>query len=145
MKRIAVFTDRYPFLGPAIWLLTIEYFIIQFIVAGAWHNPAYSWRLNTISDLGNTVCAVNSGRPVCSPLHSLMNASFILLGVLMAVGSLLIYQEFRQKRSSLIGFSLMALAGFGTFIVGLFPENTVPALHSLGATLAFVLGNLSLI
>lgn len=63
----------------------------------------------------------------------------------MAGGSLLIYQEFRERRDTLIGFSLMALAGFGTILVGLFPENTIPRLHIIGASLPFVLGNISLI
>src|SRR5579884_740340 len=146
MPRIKVFSDRYPFLGPSIWILTVEYFIIQLIAAAAWHNPAYSWRNNTISDLGNTACGSTiSSRLVCSPLHTLMNAAFIALGLLMAAGALLIYQEFREKPGTLLGFSLMAMAGFGTLLVGLFPENTVRLLHILGAGLPFLLGNISLV
>jgi hypothetical membrane protein len=75
-----------------------------------------------------------------------MNASFILLGITMASGALLIYQEFRKRDSvTLVGFSFMALAGFGTVVVGLFPENTISLLHTSGASLPFVLGNLGLI
>jgi hypothetical membrane protein len=146
MMRVKVFTDRYPFLGPVIWMLTIQYFAVQLIVASAWHIPSYSWRFNTISDLGNTVCgSLINGRFACSPLHTLMNASFICLGILMASGSLLIYQEFREDIGTLVGFSLMALGGLGTILVGLFPENTVSSLHIVGAGLPFVLGNISLI
>ena len=145
MKRIKVFTDRYPYLGPAIWILTVEYFIIQLIVATSWKVTAYSWRFNTISDLGSTTCGYLDGRYVCSPLHSLMNISLIALGFLMSSGSLLIYQEFRERTSTFLGFSLMGMAGFGTLVVGIFPENTVSLLHILGASLPFLLGNISLI
>lgn len=141
---IRVFTDRYPFVGPAFWVLSIQYYLIQIITALSWSMP-YSIRDNTISDLGNTVCGLYAGRVICSPLHSLMNASFIMLGITMIVGSALIYQEFRERLVTAIGFTLMALAGFGTVLVGLFPENTISALHTLGAGLPFVLGNIALV
>lgn len=39
----------------------------------------------------------------------------------------------------------MALAGFGTLLVGLFPENTIGGLHYLGAMLPFLIGNIGVI
>jgi hypothetical membrane protein len=144
MKMIKTFTDRYPLIGPVVWVSSVQYFVIQ-MIAGQTYKTAYSLRFNTISDLGNTMCGTYSGRYVCSPLHNLMNASFIVLGVTMTSGALLIYQEFRRDAMTLIGFSFMALAGFGTLIVGLFPENTVTFLHTSGASLPFVLGNTALI
>jgi hypothetical membrane protein len=144
ITAIKTFTDRYPLIGPAIWILSVQYFIIQIIAASAFRT-AYSLRFNTISDLGNSVCGNYSGRYVCSPQHNLMNASFIVFGITMASGSLLIYQEFKRNRATLIGFSCMALAGFGTLIVGLFPENTISFLHIFGASLPFLLGNAGLI
>jgi hypothetical membrane protein len=145
MMRITVFTDRYPYLGPAIWVLTVEYLIIQVIAAAAWRPIGYSWLHNAISDLGNTACGQFGSRYVCSPLHPLMNAAFIALGVFMSVGSLLIYQEFRERKDTLIGFSFMGLAGVGTALVGIFPENVSPVAHTLGASLPFILGNVSLV
>lgn len=141
---IKTFTDRYPLIGPAIWIFCAQYFAVQ-IVAAASFMRDYSWAHNTISDLGNTACGAYAGRFVCSPLHGLMNASFIMLGATMAIGSLLIYQEFRENRASLVGFSFMAVAGVGTVLVGLFPENTVSWLHAVGAALPFLIGNLSLV
>lgn len=135
---------RYPWLGPLIYMLSLQYFVVQFIVAAAW--PTYfSLASNVISDLGNTACGEYAMRYVCSPLHSTMNASFIMLGVTMALGSLFIYQEFHRNWGTLIGFNLMGLAGFGTIMVGLFPETTIPALHGIGAFLALGIGNLSLV
>lgn len=143
-KAVEVFHDRYPLLGPLLWVLSVHYFVVQLLVALAWSTP-FSLRANTISDLGNTACGSYRNLAVCSPLHSVMNASFLLLGVIMMSGSLLIYQEFKESKGTLVGFSLMALAGFGTCLVGLFPENTVSALHILGASLPFLFGNLSLV
>jgi hypothetical membrane protein len=144
MVAIKTFCDRYPLIGPAVWILSIQYFIIQIIVAFA-YKTTYSLRFNTISDLGNSACGIYSGMYVCSPLHNLMNASFILLGITMATGSLLIYQEFKRDNATLVGFSFMALAGLGALIVGLFPENTISFLHTFGASLPFLLGNVALV
>lgn len=142
--RVKTFTDRYPFVGPVMWILTVEYFVLQLIVARAWAHP-YSIANNTISDLGNTQCGIYGGRDVCSPLHSLMNISFILLGSFMMLGSVLIYQEFRETRLALVGFGCMFLAGVGSLLVGIFPENTIGALHTSGAFLPFFVGNVGII
>jgi hypothetical membrane protein len=144
MRATKVFADQFPLVGPALWMLSLQYFIIQLAVAAAWPRP-YSWLHNTISDLGNTVCGQYGSRYVCSPHHSLMNASFIVLGVTMLQGAMLIYHEFQRDRGTAIGFSFMALAGLGTVLVGLFPENTIGSLHFLGAFLPFFIGNLGIL
>ena len=141
---IKTFTDRYPFVGPVFWMVSVQYYVIQVIVAHAWKTP-YSWLHNTISDLGNTACGVSTSRYACSPLHSLMNASFIVLGITMISGSILIYREFKKSRLSTLGFSFMAFAGVGSILVGLFPENTISSLHILGASLPFLIGNLGIV
>ncbi|MDQ3123495.1 MAG: DUF998 domain-containing protein [bacterium] len=143
-KDINTFTNHYPYVGPISWILCVQYFIVQLLVAGAWNVP-HSWTHNTISDLGNTVCGPYNERLVCSPLYTLMNLSFIVLGISMAVGSALIYYGFKKSRLSYVGFSFMALAGIGTWIVGAFPENTVGFMHGFGAALPFLFGNLSLL
>lgn len=143
-RKIQTFTAHHPIIGPSVWLLSVHYFLTQLIVVNAWETP-YSLTQNPISDLGNTVCGLHAERYVCSPLHNFMNTSFITLGAFMALGSLLIYQGFRKSKASFIGFSLMAIAGAGTVLVGVFPENTVASLHGLGAFLAFLFGNLALV
>jgi hypothetical membrane protein len=143
-KMIKAFTDRYPLIGPSFWMLSVQYFITQLVVAHDWTRP-YSLSQNTISDLGNSACGTYGARFVCSPLHSWMNASFIVLGVSMLIGAMFIYQEFRKSRGSAAGFGCMAVSGVGTLLVGVFPENTISALHFLGAMLPFVIGNLGMI
>lgn len=139
-----ILTDKFPDLGPILWSLTIQYFIVQFIVARAWPTH-YSWHKNTISDLGNTTCGTFQSRYVCSPSHIMMNASFITLGIAMVVGSLLIYHEFRRTHSSKLGFGLMGLCGAGSVLVGLYPENVNLTLHNTGAILALIGGGLALV
>ena len=117
-------------------------------MAWVW-KPPYSAANNTISDLGNTHCGLYGGATVCSPRHAVMNLAFIFVGLVMAVGSLLISQEFVERRSAerrtaFAGFSLMAIAGLGTILVGLFPENTFGAAHATGAGLAIGCGNLAI-
>ncbi len=143
-EMIKTFSERYPFVGPSFWMVSVQYYIIQLVVAMAW-TIGYSLQHNTISDLGNTACGNYGDRWVCSPLHGLMNGSFIVLGLTMVLGALLIYQEFRRTDLSAIGFGAMAAAGTGTLVVGFFPENTVNNLHILGAALPFLVGNAGMV
>lgn len=143
-RKVKTFTDRYPFVGPIMWMLTVEYFILQLVVARASVRP-YSIAKNTISDLGNTQCGIYGNRYVCSPLHSLMNTSFILLGSFMVLGSILIYQEFKETTLAFYGFGSMLMAGIGSLLVGIFPENTISEFHIFGAALVFLMGNVGMI
>jgi hypothetical membrane protein len=130
-------------LGPVLYVTGMQYFAVQFLVALRWPKP-YSLSRDTISDLGNTSCGIWNGRYVCSPLHDLMNGSFIVLGVTMLLGSLLMFRQYGKGRIAAAGFTAMGLSGLGVIIVGIFPENSVPALHGLGSVLPFTLGNAAL-
>jgi hypothetical membrane protein len=134
---------RQSLLGSIIWIVSIQYFITQIFVALTWSKP-YSVLYNTISDLGNTMCGTYRSSLVCSPSHEWMNLSFVVLGLSTSIGSLLMYRQ-RTSIGSAVGFGCMSLAGLGTMLVGLFPENTVSTLHILGAGLTFVMGNLALV
>lgn len=145
MHRVRAITVRYPLLGPLVYMLSLQFFAIQFLVAAQWVNPGYNFSLNVISDLGNTACGPYVDRYVCSPGNLLFNGSLVALGFTMAAGSLLIYQEYIPTRLSFVAFFLMGLAGVGTMLVGIFPENTIAWLHGLGALLALGVGNVALI
>ena len=136
------FVGHHPLLGSVLWLSTIQFFITQIIVAFAWSNPPYSWDRMTISELGATICGQVDGRYMCSPMHSLMNGSFVVLGLAMFIGSVLLYLKLRRSRA---GFTLMAIAGAGAMMVGFVPMDTIYWLHIVGADTAFLLGNIALI
>lgn len=143
-QKVETFTEHHPFLGPLCWIASLQFFVVQYIVAIGW-PVAYSWTNNAISDLGNTVCGEYSQRYVCSPGYGLMNLSFVFLGITMVLGAFLIYEGFHKSLRSLFGFTCMGLAGLGSVLVGVFPENTNPELHLVGAILPFLVGNLGMI
>jgi hypothetical membrane protein len=158
-RRTKTFNARYDWMGPTIATLSAWYFLAQIIVAWVFNpargshpgGPEYSFVKNTISDLGNTACGKYRGSQVCSPRYVLMDLSFAVLGVAMAVGSLLIYREFagsqlrRERLAALVGFIFLAVAGVGTIMVGSFPENTNGTAHATGAGVAIVGGNLGIL
>jgi hypothetical membrane protein len=124
--------------GGCLWILAgLQFAIAQVVTAEAW-NPAYSWTNNYISDLGNTACgtfAVPHGSPayVCSPLAPLMNASFIISGVLVIAGALLLSGVWPRGRIVTVSLVLWVIAGLGKIGVGLVPENTNVGIHLLAA------------
>jgi hypothetical membrane protein len=133
--------------GAIDWIAAIQFFIAQIIVQSAWTTP-FSLAANYISDLGNTTCGpypAGSTMFVCSPWHVWMNASFILLGVIILVGAALIWRAFPSGQARTIGMVLLALAGPGEILVGLFPENVNITPHSIGAAAHFVSGNLGIV
>jgi hypothetical membrane protein len=131
--------DGYPYIGPIMWIASIQYLIISLVVARAFKT--YSYLHNYISDLGNTHC----GLYICSPKHQLMNISFVVIGVTMAVGAMFIYPLFKKSRASLVGFSFIALGGLGSILVGWFPENTIRSLHTSGAILDLFVANIGIV
>jgi hypothetical membrane protein len=128
-------------------VLAIEFFIAQAIVQAAWTTP-FSLTTNYISDLGNTTCGpypVGSSMYVCSPWHAGMNAAFISLGVIILLGIALTWRAFPPGRTRTVGLVLLALAGPGEILVGLFPENVNITPHTIGAAAHFVSGNLGIV
>jgi hypothetical membrane protein len=142
--------DDHPSLGPAIFTVATLYFVIQVIVAWVF-IPSYSLVSNSISDLGETSCGGYGTPAICSPRWWLMDyVGFLVLGLVMVVGSALLYHEFterapRERRAAMFGFSLMALGGLGSVLVGFFPENQNRTMHILGAFLAIAIGNVAIL
>jgi hypothetical membrane protein len=142
--------DAHPFLGPAIFTLASVYFIIQIVVAWVF-IPGYSAVSDSISDLGETSCGGYGSPAFCSPRWWLMDyAGFVLLGLVMVLGSALLYHEFRgrrprERRAAMCGFGLVALGGVGSILVGFFPENENGTMHIVGAFLAIAIGNVAIL
>ena len=133
--------------GAAAWISSLQYFILQWLVASAWPRP-YSPSNNFISDLGATVCSYLNGnfpRYVCSPEHNLMNLSFISLGVTTAFGALLLRTRINNGLPGLIATALFVTSGIGIAMVGLNPENLSIGRHILGAYLNAYASSLAII
>lgn len=127
-------------LGASGWTLCVAFFIVQGVVQAASARP-FSLTANLISDLGNTVC----GPAVCSPLHALMNGTFIAVGVLHFGGAVTTWSAWPAGVRSKLGLILLALAGWGLAYAGVFPENVAPDNHRIGALIGLISLNLSML
>src|SRR5258706_3544173 len=126
--------ERAIWLGAFIWILAVQFFIAQIVVQSAWTTP-FSLTQNFISDLGNTTCGPypkDSAMYVCSPWHAWMNASFILLGLIILSGAALAHKAFPPGGARASGLLLLALAGAGIILVGIYPEDTNIGYHRIG-------------
>ncbi len=155
-------------------LSIVQYFVAEAAVIQAWAGPEpYSRATGYISDLGAVSCGIYEDRAVCSPLHLLMNASFLLQGLGLVLGALFLTAgllcvaaqpgtEARRFRTLSPGASalrvltvpwilavairvLTGVAGVGTIIVGLVPEDLGSPWHFAGALMFFIGGGFALI
>jgi hypothetical protein len=141
----------------------VQYFVAEAAVIGAWAGPEpYDRRTGYISDLGAVSCGVFDGRGICSPLHLLMNASFVVQGLGMLLGALLLSSALLSIAArpgirvssdrpevhwlvALVARVLTGSAGLGTMLVGLVPEDVGSAWHFVGAVMYFTAGSLALL
>ncbi|MFG2138972.1 DUF998 domain-containing protein [Streptomyces sp. NPDC048650] len=135
-------------IGAALWIVAaVQFLAAQLVVGAAWRTP-YSRQRNNISDLGNVSCRIwDDSRPryVCSPLHDLMNASFVAHGALLAAGVLLTGAAWGRGGAALTGRTLLVLTGAAWVVVGLTPADVDENLHVLAALVILVIGNAALI
>jgi hypothetical membrane protein len=115
-------------LGACLWLLCLQFFVAEQIARMGWTGH-YSMRSDFISDLGAT-----------SSLHWLMNGSFVLQGLLIFFGSVLLHRLLPR-----IAVVLLIIAGLGVLVVGLVPEDTNARLHLQGAAAHFLGGNIAIL
>jgi hypothetical membrane protein len=141
----AVRTSTPVRLGAACWALGPAIFLSAEVVVGsAWHEPAFNWTQDNISDLGNVHCGIwDTSRPryVCSPWHDAMNVSFVLTSVLLVLGLALTWR--RLGAGPLVrSTQLLALGGaVGFGLAGAFPADVDENRHFLAGLLIFGLGN----
>ncbi len=155
-------------------LSVVQYFVAEAAVIEAWAGPEpYSRATGFISDLGAVSCGVYEDRAVCSPLHWLMNASFVVQGLALVLGALFLTagllcvaarpgvqaRRFRAAGDSLAQARVLTVpwilavairiltgvAGLGTVIVGLVPEDAGSPWHFAGALMFFIGGGFALL
>lgn len=141
-------------IGGIAGILGIQYFVAEFIAASAW-TTSYSWSRNYISDLGVPEC-LNAGqldRVVCSPLHNVMNASFITQAIIVAIVTICLIHILSKRWRYPVAF-IATVYCIGLLLVGLFPgsvaenlggDSTRMMLHGIGALMAIVGGNILVI
>jgi hypothetical membrane protein len=131
-------------LGAIAWLLALQFFVIQGVVQLVWTTP-FSLAHNMISDLARVTCGPLPRAPgidtACSPWHALMNASIILNGLLVPAGAVLTRSLWPATRLMTFALVMVALTAPGHFMVGLFPSDTGPLGHMIGAGSILAFGN----
>ncbi|GAB3302581.1 DUF998 domain-containing protein [Epidermidibacterium keratini] len=141
-------TDRRTALGAWLLVATVQYLIAEAVTAVSWSPVGYSYARNYISDLGVPEC-LTLDRTVCSPLWFVMDASFVVQGIITFVALVLLARLVpRGWRIPVVGLGVIYCVGI--VIVGLFPGSTAEVIggsafratmHSLGALLAILGGN----
>ena len=124
-------------LGAIFWILTVEFFVAQFVAQAAW--PGYSLVDEDISNLG-LVCT--DAATACSPLNLVFNGGMFLNGLLVLLGVWFTRKLWPRGAMTTTALWLLAVGGGdGSMLVGLFPLNVFLPLHMAGAILAlFVAG-----
>ena len=119
----------------------------EFITAAAWQDPPYSPLHNWVSHLGLTGPAQTAfGQVGNSPLGAVMDAGWVIYGVLLIVGTLLVF-DLRKGARPIVIVVLAVLAGVGVSLVGLFQgsnenvANGLIAFHTFGAQGVMLAGN----
>jgi hypothetical membrane protein len=114
------------------------------IVQTAWTTP-FSLAYNMISDLARATCGPLLRAPgidvACSPWHALMNGSIIANGVLIPAGAILTRGLWPASRLMTAALVMIGLTAPGHVIVGLWPSDTGPTMHLVGAGSILALGN----
>ena len=134
-------------LAAGLWLAAALFYVGSELAAATAFSPRYSYARNYISDLGVTVGGtIFEGRPICSPLHGLMNADFIVQALLFPGAALAISRSIPSPgRFAFV--AVAALNGLGNGLIGTFPEimpgrlGATLSCHVVGALLAIVCGN----
>src|ERR1700721_2671183 len=88
--------------GPWLWLFCFQFFVAEQIARLGWPGH-YSMARDDISDLGSPR----------SPLHWVMNGSFMLQGLLIFFGAVLARRYFPARLGFQVALLLLAGAGGG--------------------------------
>lgn len=137
-----------PRLGLICWAVQPLYLAVELIAAAVSRAP-YSLLHNTISDLGATTCTTVSYPsqevPVCSPANVAVNASFVLFGLSMAAGAVLLRSRFPRGGLSTAAIATWVTAGLSSVGSGLIPLDQRLELHALVSAPGIVLSGAAVI
>jgi hypothetical membrane protein len=125
-------TDSRYRLGGLAWVLTLQFFVVEAIAAARYGG--YSYSADVISDLGTAGSAA----------RVLMNASFVVQGLLIAGGALLLGPGLAGTGGK-VARVLLVVSGLGVLLVGLFPSDGNATVHELAAGAHLLGGGIGLI
>lgn len=118
------------------WMSLTLYFVIDLVVLGRTSAP-YDVLRQPMSDLGVTTCGTGTyplaPYDICSPSHLLMNWTFTLTGVVIAVGAILLHQFWPRGRRAVAATVLLVIYGLSYSIAGIVPADVSFLWHTLGS------------
>ncbi|HSX06997.1 MAG TPA: hypothetical protein VLG92_04720 [Candidatus Saccharimonadia bacterium] len=137
--------------GMACLLMLVVFFVGQAVTQLGVSAP-YSAKNQSISSLGITACG-NFKEPqpkqwfyVCSPLHIVMDATFVLCGALIMLATTLALRPlWPGGRLRKAGLALLFFGGIEEIVAGFSPLNLNLFLHSLSGGLAISALNVGLV
>ncbi|WP_322920544.1 DUF998 domain-containing protein [Nocardioides renjunii] len=115
-------------LGALLLLLRPTYIATEVVTAAA-TTGGYSFVSDSVSRLGEVGCTA----AYCSPRHAVMNGSFMVYGVLLAGGALLLAGRLGPWVTG-----LLVVSGVSSVATGLAPLDQDATLHTLAAAPLFV-------
>ena len=119
------------------WIAVIFCLVAQCVTEAAMQTP-YSLLRDAISDLGAARCTPQ----ICSPWFRLVDASFVVLGLCLAVGGVLSHLSAPRDRlwwGAWAATGALGMGGIGMAIIGFVPEDVHFRVH-VGGALAGLIG-----
>jgi hypothetical protein len=119
---------------------SLSFFLAEAVTAAAWTKPPYSYSYDEISDLGSHGPVTLAGDLIYSPLAPVMNVGFVLFGLTLFVGIVMLRGlGGRHRWAVIVPAAFLAVGGV---LIGLFPFSPpVPLLHLVGSFVAIVGGS----
>lgn len=127
-------------------------FFMGQVIAQLGATAPYSVSRQTISELGITTCGDYTNPItaeivyVCSPLHWIMNGTFVIYGILVMLATgLAIRAMWPGRRLRKVGLGLIFFSGIGAVVSGLAPQDLMPVPHMIAGALAIASINIGLL
>lgn len=118
------------------WISLSAYFLIEYIVIRATTAP-YNFLEQPMSDLGVTACGTDTyllaSYDICSPYHLLMNWTFTLTGIAIAVGAIALHPLWPSQKKTRFATILLVVYGLSYTISGIVPADVNFLWHTLGS------------
>ncbi|WP_411843876.1 DUF998 domain-containing protein [Salinicoccus sp. HZC-1] len=126
--------ERSKKFGFLSWILLILYFPIEALVTSR-TTSTYSSINQAMSDLGVTECMAHAYAlapyHICSPLSGLMNVTFIITGILIASGAILLHRFWRDGQKTGTATAMWVIYGLGYSVSGIYPADINFWVHTI--------------
>lgn len=121
-------------MGLLSWMALLSYFPIELVIISQTTKP-YSIMDQAMSDLGVLSCGYDayplSAYEICSPMAHEMNVIFILTGMLIASGAVLIHHFWGGSKWTIVATVLLVIYGLGYTVSGIYPADINFLAHTL--------------